>query len=536
MANQFQHNLKRLWNIYPKVNRTKNISQESAEIYLQYRPGKEIGEIRTVDLEVLYAEEGKMVGGGCEMRSSWKFNELKPRFYYAQGGRDYFASRYIKSLAVALMDSIGATKTDTRRNPDFFVGCDPEDYLATWDLTAFTSTLHELRFFLYWMTRALEDRGDVILKIVDYGQGLQHIKASELLYEYNETVNIQAPFSIHRIIDKYGLEDFDFSNFEQQNSGMLGVAGNIGFSTALHGYAIESVSEQGKSCSVGDDAIRAGADNPEEILYPQIQKIGILHPEKTSVIHPWSEGVMKFLKRRLDRTETGFRLDFLFKLPLPVLVDKRYGGRTPPDLSWYETAKKVATTIGQLVWSLTTHWDNYVQQDLDILHTFLYPFYNHFGFKTIGSLPNQHPWKHEGQSVTLDFAYPPINFIEFSPFQTDWLEWLLDRDYQSFQVPVLMSTFTPQVPSLGETYYATQDKGWKMLEDLGYLQEGTVLRQTVSKLEGENRRRFVNFIHGLSRDLFLVYSYTCIKEIPEQYHFLYAPYPVTDFTELLDGI
>jgi hypothetical protein len=537
IANLFYHKLKRMWRIYPKVNRTKNVSQESANLYLLNRPyTKTPFEVRTVDLEVLYAEDNVQVEGACEMRSSWKFNELKPRFYYAQGGRDYFASRYIKPLAVALMDSIPSTMTSTRINPSRNIGCDDDDYIVTWDLSAFTSSLHELRFFLYWMARAIEDRGDVELELVDYRHGLVTIPASELLLSYNETVNINSPFSIHRIIAKYGLEDFQDIEYEQQNSGMLGVAGNIGFSTALHGYTIESVSEQGKNVSVGDDALSCRPDDPHEYLFPEINKIGDLHPDKSSMILPNYEGPMKFVKRRLERTSCGFHIDFLLKLPLPVFIDERYGGRSPPDMSWIELTKKVATTIGQLVWSLTDHYDELSTHDFTLLSRFLGMFYTHFGLRHMGSLPDQHQLKKDGSSYRLGFAYPPIIFDqEFSPFQTDWLEFLLDQDYKSFSIPVMANSFLPELPMAGDHFFAAQDKAWKMQEDLGILKELGVLTTVISKLEGENRRKYVRYMRGRTDEL-LCYEYLCVVDVPVKFHFLYAPVSVIDYGEVITGI
>jgi hypothetical protein len=490
-----------------------------------------------VDLEVLYAQEGVQIGGACEMRSSWKFNELKPRFYYAQGGRDYFAARYIKKLAVRLMESIHSTRVNVRRNPDYFVECDPDDTIAIWDLSAFTSTLHELRFFLYWIARSIEDRGDIRIELLDYRDGIVWANASEMLDNYNETVNINSPFSIHRIIDKYALhEDFEESDFEQQNSGMLGVAGNIGFSTALHGYAIDQTAEPGKSCSVGDDALSARWDDPFETLFPHIQTIGHLHPEKTSLILPRQPGPAKFLKRRLERTETGFFIDFLLKLPLPCLIDERYGGRTPPDMDDYARVKKIATTIGQLVWDVTTHWEELVDHDIFMLSRFLSPIYHSFHLDRRGGLPGS-SFRVNGTRYVARFAYPPIDWEFFHPEGQDWLEFLLDQPLSSpMLIPKFTCHFLPELPTeIGETFFGSQSANWGVLEDLGIISCEGVEFERITHVSETNKRRMMDLVRNEKSEYTTLYKYRLLKDVPDHFHFMYAPISRVYFQSIVHG-
>jgi len=48
---------------------------------LGYKTDKEEHELTTLDLELMKMKTGIEVGGDCEMRMVWKYNELKPRFY-----------------------------------------------------------------------------------------------------------------------------------------------------------------------------------------------------------------------------------------------------------------------------------------------------------------------------------------------------------------------------------------------------------------------------------------------------------------------
>jgi hypothetical protein len=52
----------------------------------------------TIDAEIFYAEHGYLPPGACEVRYAWKFNDLKPRIYYAQGLSAYISSRYIHDV------------------------------------------------------------------------------------------------------------------------------------------------------------------------------------------------------------------------------------------------------------------------------------------------------------------------------------------------------------------------------------------------------------------------------------------------------
>jgi hypothetical protein len=52
----------------------------------------------TCEAEEFYAEEGYLPDGPCEMRYAWKYNDLKPRVYYAQGLSAYKASRYVHDI------------------------------------------------------------------------------------------------------------------------------------------------------------------------------------------------------------------------------------------------------------------------------------------------------------------------------------------------------------------------------------------------------------------------------------------------------
>lgn len=214
--------LRRLPIILPKVNRTKSTSRDTAMLYAQRYPGTRLEGVTTKDLEVHYARTGEQIGGPCEMRAAWKFNDLKPRVYYAQGGKDYFHARYIKPIAVTFMEAFQMTSLEARQDPTRILNQEYyfESFITTWDLTSFTTNLSELKYFLYWITELLA--GELCdIEILDYSEGVKTVPVIDLLRAYNENVNLGSEFSIHRIIDRFYL-DLEDPYPRQANSGMLG--------------------------------------------------------------------------------------------------------------------------------------------------------------------------------------------------------------------------------------------------------------------------------------------------------------------------
>jgi hypothetical protein len=73
----------------------------SADFWRTVYPDRQVMELRPVsscDLEEFYAETGLVTKGPCEVRYAWKYNDVKPRIYYAMGADAYFAGRYVDYL------------------------------------------------------------------------------------------------------------------------------------------------------------------------------------------------------------------------------------------------------------------------------------------------------------------------------------------------------------------------------------------------------------------------------------------------------
>lgn len=503
--------------IFPQVQRKKNVSESTASILRCYSA---IDYVRTVDLECHYHRTGMQIQGECEMRTAWKFNDLKPRLYYCQGGRDYWAARFVKPLAVALMESIPSTNTALRRNPNQ-IQLDPQDYIVAWDFEAFTTSLSQLKFFISAVVEGLRHRELPNLQVFDYHKGILEIDPCDLLDEYNEICNINAPFSIHRLVDRYHLEDLGIerTDFVQQNSGMLGVAGNIGFSTACHGMEICKVCGEDKCVCVGDDALAATAIPPEYQIIPMMEELGRIHPDKFDRLVPEEDGPIKFVKRALYRDIDSLYLDFLISLPISAYIDNQYGSRTtPPDLTSYKCAKMVAVATGQVLWDVREHHLDLDDRDILYLNTFLRTTYRYMNFPIEGRLPGA-LLQIGDQKVQIKFTIPSLQFDRYDPRNSDWLEYLLDHTSQMFfSIPVLVEFRTSTVPDPNDEVYVPMQKGWKVLEDCGYVSVESLYEVVMVLNEGNKRRLRWALKVDRSDNRLQLCRVVCLKEIPLMFH------------------
>jgi len=290
--------------LYPVVQRKKNVSAETSLLYRHHYPNSHPIDIHTSDLERHYFLTGEKIQGRTEMRYSWKFNDLKPRPYYCIGGRDYWQARHIRQIAVEFMNACPTSKIERRKDISLaLLDVSPDDYLTLWDFTSFTTSLSELRHFLYYLSRHLESFDDLHkhpLKLIDFRSDdpITHVYIWDLLDSYNESINRFSDFSLVRVLDILQLDDPSVTDMTQSNSGMLGIPGNIGFSTLLHAFHTEGQSSmQGRDVMlcVGDDAFATSLDNPHLRLIPHMSRLGKIHRDKFEVFNQQEREIQRRL-------------------------------------------------------------------------------------------------------------------------------------------------------------------------------------------------------------------------------------------------
>jgi len=503
--------------LYPHVNRNKNTSDETAAAYNLF---SDCEYVRTVDLEVLYSFRGVQVGGNCEMRDAWKFNDLKPRIYYCIGGQQYWSSSYIKVIAVKLMESIPATNVKLRTRPDSFLTSSPnDDYVVAWDYTSFTTTLAELKHFMWYVARILE-QDSVWVTLFDYRDGFHKVPLYKMIDEYNEVANMYAPFEIHRMVGKYVTENGLESTLHQINSGMLGVAGNIGFSTALHGFVVCKECGENRCVCVGDDALGITSEDPNSSLVPELRKLGGIHPEKFGIIAPGEPDgrYIKFLKRRFERDQGGFRMNYLLNVPITPYIDGNAGHRMKPhDFSLESRIFKFSSHVGSLLWEVHEHPD-IPMVDIEIMFTFLRAGYKYLRLPMKGALPGTSLFGGTEDAYSIGHVIPAISG-GLDPRKVDWLDFLLENSPSMFfkgSVFMLRVANVHHEWIVGECCMMNEGAHISALEDLGYVKT-MAMSEWMLVTDVTSSRILRRMVRKVDDGQVKAIAVTCLRQIPSYF-------------------
>lgn len=221
-------------------------------------------------LESLYHRYGIQLDSPTEVRTAFKFGDIRPRVYYARGPAQYYSSRYIQDIFNVLVDALPTTNRYQR----FLVSSirlSIEDMLFIYDFSSFTSTLHEVRQFTEELAQFFEGTS---VTVVDSRVGPSRVELSELLRWYNDTCNINPSFDVSDIFGSGREEDL------VHNCGMLGVPGNISSCTLLHGIFLMVILMSETCRVVGDDAIGAGPKGEKEQIVDLLAIIGVISASK----------------------------------------------------------------------------------------------------------------------------------------------------------------------------------------------------------------------------------------------------------------
>lgn len=529
----FRNKIKRLGVLYPAVSRKKNVGEETSE---WYRLFEDRDYVRTVDLEVLYSRTGIKVGGPCEMRSAWRFNDLKPRFYYTKGGHAHWNSRYMKPFAVALLESLITTNQVRRTNPFDYLPANDSYFIVYWDYSAFTTSLSELKFYMEAISKGLRDEVYDV-RLFDYRDGIVHCDPSDLLDTYNESINCHDTFSVHRLSEAMDIGLEPSSNKVQMNNGMLGVEGNIGFSMSCHGIVIAGEVDEHGVC-VGDDGLAMIHDDPTLTLIPSLRALGSIHDEKFGIIRPQNSDTGKFLKRGFHREDNTILTTILLDFPLSAFIDENYIGRTIPiGMDDGQRLNRVAIACGQLLWQVHLEGSHIDGRDLSLIREFLILTYQRCGFPVNGSLIPFTPSNNPTARVTR--AVPSLRFSRFDPRMGDWLEFLMDEHVGPITIPWYMYIAQqPRKPDPGYSIYADSvNPGFKALEDMGYCRI-ELLNETIWELTEMSRRK-IRKMFGRIKDYQSrrICRLHCLKFIPSQYDFLFSDDPsMVDYMEISQEI
>jgi len=520
-ADVLYRRVQQLRTVFPLYNKRKNVGQDT-RIEYNTVTGHSSGYVTTFDLERFYSETGHQLGGPCELRSAWKFNDTKPRLYYAQGGGSYFASRYMKPFAVALMESWPSTQERNRRDPNFFLNnvLSDSDLVVVWDLTSFTTNLSEAKFFLEGMAQMWENKIGEHLQypVLDLWEGSVIMRSiPEMIRQYNNEVNVFPEFSKHRMINKYHLDEEPLTGV-QWNNGMLGVPGNIGIATTLHGIVAAALAGTSHVVSVGDDAIALVHETIEDQMLSDIQKIGELSLDKVSRMGPLEsqEGHVRFLKRDLHLTQDDGLVfgEDLFQLPALSYLDGTIPpGRTEPiNFDVHSRAKTVVISIGKYLWSLLEYRKTGISPQAAAYFKYMYKF---FEIPVRGGVPGAIKIP-ESMIDSLETAYqfwiPSLQFQNYDPSLVDWTDYLLSvNSSEIVRIPRMDEIGIPRYKTYqGAIFESTSTRVLQVLEDFGFVKKEKIYEEFYGS-QAITGSRLRAFLKG-GRVLCL---YTVLKDFPE---------------------
>lgn len=520
--------------------------------------------LTTQDLEYYYSKTGEELTGPSELRSSWKFGDLKARVYYAMGATHYFASRYMKYISYRLTYALECTNPRFRYNVSrldttFDDDGDLRIVLVTYDYKSFTTTLEELRYFVSFLA-------DFFLTtrvfLMDLFSGPFHDDLGDLLHRYNNACNIRPSFDTFRLAEFLGVED----TYESTRGGLLGVNGNINLALLLHGLHLSTFDDNPASKSVvGDDSLVKV--RPQEVerlinhvndLIPLPDDLAI-HPDKFKMMldeHnlPFEEvpGALplpwQYLKAPLSFSGSEIRL--LPKLPFPNLalvfsLSNRFRTTFPATLdqvvhkflsqlsTWFTACNRC---FGDVKEDKSILSDFAASHDFVLVRHVLLVSYKRLGLDPQGSLPGRfvkvpkidpdvRRRRHRErrgkprrlyQSVRLTFIVP--NILNPSSYCDDWIATVAETQFlPELYMPVYSEFSVPAGVCLGvgHSFKCTPHRIQRIAVDMGFLESEVEYKlyrfEGLGDLEWLLRRMIMAKLRPLVQ-------FYCIQEPPTWYN------------------
>lgn len=430
--------------LLPYANDRKNVGYTTQHLYRVIKGTSSSSEwdasVTTGDLLRLYAETGAVVGGPMEVRVKWGFNDLQARVYYSLGGHGYFNALYIKPICNKICEILPSTNPFSRFDITRIHTITPEEIVVTYDYSAFTTSLSELKYFLYYLAGELEG---IQIDVLDVFLGVTSIDLGEYIRSYNQAVNELQEVQVNRLF--HGVDDY----IRQGRSGSLGTQGNIVFSTTLHGLHLGEFSRTPfeDSC-VGDDALVAIMANLLPLFIAHINVLGTIHPEKfTSLVRgetalKQNEQAFKYLKRPITVDMSGeIRTGLLDAFPdlFTAIGYETDSFRDSQNLTLEDRRKGLVTQWSRF---LVIHQNDpvrlsYALEDhLYLLLELIGVCYDVLGIPREGCIPSHKLGRGDWKEVAHMYA-PPCDDLDV--FTVNWMDLLYQR-YADDDIVVPFST------------------------------------------------------------------------------------------------
>jgi len=489
----------------------------------------------TCHLETFYADTGRYVDGPCEVRYAWKYNDLKPRVYYAMGAEAYFASRYVWAIFDSLQQTFNCTDPHQRYSFHRFPNIQDSDARFTiYDYAAFSSNLVELKGFVAELACFLDD---VIVPVFDTHCGVVHVSVGSILTEYNAICNMDPRFSIHRL-EQLAFDD-PVGHRHQLQAGLLGVYGNIAACTVLHGIiAILISGSEDRNNVVGDDGgmLTRDSDISFEEVKDGIQVLGVIPEKKFATWDEDEESTMEyqgwhFLKRPITRSfgviTQGWMPDFPILATILGLIDEHH---TEPEQDFTTRRRLCIKQTSRFFDALMRHSLEVTEDDIECSLSLLERVYTRLRLNPYGSLPMRVVVKDSDSSYPDELlCVPPLSS---RVVKDGWFAVLRERAYDAGTIVLpIMSHYAEDLPETlvpGHSFFHRGDKVLALLEKIG------VVAKEVEREEILCDERALDLLGQLIlRRVKPLYHYTVLCHYPQwssYYHYAFpdAPFVVPE--------
>lgn len=460
--------------LFPQIQANKTISRGSSALFTDFiHQGNLPARTDTTssDLEKLYADSGVEIGGPCELRQSWKYNEITPRTYCSQGGKAFHSSKYMR-VPINELTNVFPEVNFLSRFSIHELPLETMDDAFVYDYISFTSLFAELKYFLEELANFCEDT-EVFL--VDSRLGIIRTTLGAVIRDYNETCNIKGEFTINRYTPGENIP------MVHEVAGFLGVYANIASCTTLHGlHACQICGDQSNCRCVGDDVfgiLGLSRDWSRDDALKAVESLGRLQREKVqwwSYVEPDEENMevdhaYTYLKRPLDRFGNRMFLDRSLYLPIWGLIHpiEDIIQREEEDLQ--TRVKLLATqTYGAIKQAQSLNPPLELHQQ-DFLQIYFRSLYEYLGLDCKGRLPFEKS-KVRGEEVSGLFI-PNIEerFLELDPWDVIASRWV---ENQTVRLPEMVREYEDLTSRLflqpGDTLIMPISKIVAYLRDMGW--------------------------------------------------------------------
>lgn len=361
--------------------------------------------VTQVDLERHYFEEGTMIDGPCEVRSAWKFNDVKPRIYYAIGGSAYFAARYVHRIFDDIAKLFATTNPSHRYSFERFglIDFSEGDRFMIYDYSSFTSRLADLKEFVKELANFF--RGARVCLLDGY-HGYLEKDLGDILDFYNVVCNLDGEFAVHRVLGMRATDQHII--LHHKVAGMLGVFGNIVGSTSLHGIcSISIVGGELFANTIGDDG--GVKFNLRDITLAEciaaLQVIGDLADDKYFLFDEDGESVIEesgwhYTKRPINVSRNVITQGWMPDFPvLGRVFEVDDGCHTIQHESWTTRRRVFIKQTCRLFDALHKHASSLSDADVDETLQVLRSCYKRFRLNPNGSLPSRQQSRHILRSI-----------------------------------------------------------------------------------------------------------------------------------------